>query len=102
MTQQTLRKEVETEFPEYLCQMIPSLATRDIVADFFLARFKEFAEKELIKENDDQKEIDELMSKNIVGNGLPELERYGLCVSRIMGRNALRNEQRKILAEFLK
>lgn len=84
MTQQTLRKDWyktwsggKEHMPEFM----------NIAADFFLARFKEFAEKELIGEDEEH--------HYLCGKG-------GDCNCGAKTRNALRNEQRKILATFLK
>jgi hypothetical protein len=48
--------------------------------------------EELVGEEEDEEKMDELLNQNTVGNGLPELERYGLCVSRLMGSNNRRDE----------
>lgn len=92
MTQQTLREEFEKFLFDYEIEFSNKHQNQDdeeLIADFFLARFKEFAERELIKDEEEHRKYCD----------------YGVkypCTCGAKTRNALRNEQRKILSEKLK
>lgn len=88
MTQQTLREELKKFLFDYEIEFSNKHQNQDdeeLIADFFLSRFKEFAEKELIGEDEKDYFPNNQYSEDIA-----------------VAKNALRDEQRAALAEYFK